>query len=80
MYAGMGSNACVTNVGHTMFARVGDVYCVARGSSRSAARNLQLLQTKEGMTSPMTKHVVITGIITAIGGLIYYERSLEIKS
>ena len=26
MYAGVGSNVCVTNVGHTMFTRVGDVY------------------------------------------------------
>ena len=56
MYAGVGSNVCVTNVGHTMFARVGDVYCVARGSSRSAARNPQLLKTKEDMIYARWRH------------------------
>ena len=67
MYAGVGSNVCVTNVGHTMFARVGDVCCVAGGSSRSAARNPQLLKTKEGMIYARWRgHMEITIVRGAI--------------
>ena len=56
MYAGVGSNICVTNVGHSMLARVGDVYCVAhveaQGHPSVTIFLPQLIKTKEVMTSP----------------------------
>ena len=56
MYACVGSNDCVMNVGHSMLARVGDVYCVAhvetQGHPSVTIFLPQLIKTKEAMTSP----------------------------
>ena len=68
MYAGVGSNVCVTNVGHSMLALVGDpdVYYFSATAH----------QNKGSYDVTRTKHGVITGIITSMGGSNYYERSL----
>ena len=56
MYAGVVSNVCVMNVGHSMLSRVGDVYCVAhvetQGHPSVTIFLPQLIKTKEVMTSP----------------------------
>ena len=75
MYAGVGSNVCVTNVGHSMLARVGDVYCVAHVEAQGQLRPTAH-QNKGSYDVTRTKHGVITGIITSMVGSNYYERSL----
>ena len=56
MYACVGSNDCVMNLGHSMLARVGDVYCVAhvetQGHPSVTIFLPQLIKTKEVMMSP----------------------------
>ena len=56
MYACVGSNDCVMNVGHSMLARVGDVYCVAhvetQGHPSVTIFLPHLIKTKGVLMSP----------------------------